>query len=67
MRVSNYLPDGPSQTQQVTLVVEGEEDSALGLTLLEQLAEGHPYPDRPRAVEWRERFEETATGKVRRR
>jgi len=53
--------------QQVTLVVEGEEDSALGLALLERLAEGHPYPDRPRAVEWRERFEETATGKVRRR
>ena len=53
--------------QQVTLILEGEEDPTLGLSLLEQLAEGHPQPDRPRAVEWRERFEETATGKVRRR
>ena len=53
--------------QQVTLILEGEEDPTLGLSLLEQLAEGHPQPDRPRAVEWRERFEETATGKVLRR
>ncbi len=64
-----YLAGRPHAVtgQQVTLIIEGEEDPELGLTLLERLAEGHPHPDRPRAVEWRERFEETATGKVRRR
>ena len=40
----------------------GQEDPKLG-PLARALAEGHPHPDRPRAVV-AERFEETATGKV---
>jgi len=57
----------PVHGQQVTLVVEGPSDTALGTRLMATLVERHPHPDRPRAVEWMDRFEETATGKVVRR
>ena len=59
-------PD-PLTGMQVTLVLEGEVESGLDVRLLDALATGHPHADRPRAVEWQLRFEETATGKVRRR
>ena len=56
----------PQTGQQVTLVIEGAADAALGSALLNQLAVAHPQPDRPRAIEWMSTFEETATGKIRR-
>ena len=59
-------PD-PLTGMRVTLVVEGEVDPTLTDRLLDALATGHPHADRPRAVEWQPKLEETATGKVRRR
>lgn len=49
---------------RVTLVVEGPTDAALTSAVLEALSEEGNA--RPRAVEFRETFEETASGKVRR-
>jgi len=64
-----YLTGRPDSLtgMQVTLVLEGEEQPTLTTRLLNALTTGHPHADRPRAVEWQHRFEETATGKVRRR
>ena len=59
-------PD-PLTGMRVTLVLEGRPDPILTARLLEGLTTGHPHADRPRAVEWQPEFEETATGKVRRR
>lgn len=59
-------PD-PLTGMRVTLVIEGEAEPTLTARLLDALAKGHPHAERPRAVEWLERFEETDTGKVRRR
>ena len=56
----------PTTGEQVLLVVEGQTDPELAAQLLQALSAGHPHPDRPRDVVWTDRFEETATGKVRR-
>ncbi len=57
----------PTTGEQVTLVVEGEADAQQADRLLAAVAQGHPHSDRPRAVVWMARFEETGTGKVVRR
>ena len=56
----------PTTGEQVLLLVEGQADPELAAQLLQALSAGHPHPDRPRDVVWTDRFEETATGKVRR-
>lgn len=64
-----YLAGRPHDItgSEVTLILEGQQDPQLGPALLSALASAHPHPDRPRNVVWMDRFEETATGKVRRR
>ena len=63
-----YLAGRPHDItgSEVTLILEGPQDPQLGPALLSVLANAHPHPDRPRNVVWMDRFEETATGKVRR-
>lgn len=63
-----YLAGRPHDItgSEVTLILEGPQDPQLGPALLSALANAHPHPDRPRNVVWMDRFEETATGKVRR-
>jgi len=56
----------PVTGEQVTLIIEGPPDTALGKACLTAAREDCNDTERPRAVEWRERFEETGTGKVRR-
>lgn len=52
--------------QQVTLVVEGGANEELAAICLQRAEEACTGPERPRSVEWQPRFEETASGKVRR-
>jgi len=57
----------PETGQSVTLVVEGFREPRLSADWLDLIAQSHPGPQRPREVEWRKTFDETATGKVVRR
>lgn len=64
-----YIAGRPHPTvgMQVTLVLEGQPNGDLEQALMDQLSQVYSHPDRPRAVLWMDPFEETETGKIRRR